>query len=93
MVTATVLAMGKRRGGSAKKPGSGTEPVKLSNDLMDMIREIVRVKKSTDPGYTAAKLIEPMIRPQLTARYEQIKGNLERIKQQQEEAAEKLDDV
>jgi hypothetical protein len=74
--------MGKSRG--RPKSPDGTRQVKLFSDLADMISWIVTL--ANDPKVTAASLVDPLLRPQIVARYERVRPQVERIKKAQAEA-------
>ena len=58
--------------------------VRMHSDLADMIGWICRVQ-----GGTAALLIDPLVRPQITARYKQIETVVESIKKLEESVKQK----
>lgn len=66
--------------------------VKLHADLVEMIAFIVRIKRKEDPGYSAAELVEPLLRPQIKARYERMQSDAEKIKKAEASALEKMED-
>lgn len=88
MSTAVVPSMGKARG-RPPKPEEDKKLVKLNADLVEMITWIVRIKKRDTPGYTAADLVEPLLKPQIVARYKLIEDDVKRIKKAEESAASK----
>jgi hypothetical protein len=89
-VSATVVRDMAKKRGRPPKPAGETEPVKLAGDLMEKIRWIVRIAKlKGDSGYTANELIEPMLRPQIDAKYKLIEADVARIKKAEESVASK----
>lgn len=80
--------MGKSRG--RPKNTDGTRAVRLFDDLADMISWIVSL--ANDSKVTAASLVDPLLRPQIVARYERIRPQVERIKRAQAEAQKQNDD-
>jgi hypothetical protein len=73
-----------QRGRPPKDEDEGTRMVRLYTDLADMIGWIVKL--SGKKGYTAAQLVDPLLRPQIVARYDQIKPQVDKIKKAQAEA-------
>lgn len=85
MDSVLVTHMANRRGRPRKPDGESTEPVKLASDLMEKIRWIVRIAKlKGDAGFTANELIEPILRPQIEAKYKLIEPDVEKIKKAEE---------
>lgn len=60
----------------------GTTHVRLFTDLAEMIGWIVRVEKKTGKD-GAAQLLDPMIRAQVTARYNKYLPHIQKLKQMQ----------
>jgi len=81
--------MGKKRGRPPKPDAEGTRMLRVNNDLADMIAWIVRVAKKKDPSYTAAQLVDPLLRPQILVKYKLIESDVERIKRAENSASEK----
>jgi hypothetical protein len=63
--------------------------VRLHGDLADMIGWIVRIAKKKDANYTAAQLIDPLLRPQIEARFKLIEKDVESIKRSEASASAK----
>lgn len=81
MTAGVRFSMGKSPGRPTKAEGDqGTRLIRAFDDLADMISWIVRVE-----GGTTAQLIDPMIRPQVVARYTKHLAVVERIKAAEEE--------
>lgn len=89
MLPTLVKPMAKGRGRPAKPESEGTRMVRLQTDLADMIGWIVRITKKTDSGFTAAELVDPLLRPQILARYKLIEADVEKIKKAEASASEK----
>ncbi len=71
----------KSKGRPTKEEGPGnTRLIRAFEDIADMIAWIVRVE-----GGTTANLIDPMLRPEVVARYEKHKDTIDRIKKAEEE--------
>lgn len=87
-----VQPMGSARGRPAKPEGEDKKLVKLGADLVEMIGWIVRVTKRERPGYTAADLVDPLLRPQVVARYKLIEDEVKKIKKAEAAASEELAD-
>lgn len=51
-----------------------TKMVRISTDLVDMLSAIIEVE-----GVTISDILDPLIRPQVTARYQKIKDRYEAI--------------
>lgn len=67
------MAKGKR---PAKGDGEkGSHQVRVMPDMGEMISWIIRIE-----GGTTAVLLDPMIRPQVTARYRRYEAEIEKIK-------------
>jgi hypothetical protein len=81
--------MGKGRGRPKKPDEEGTRSVKLNADLVEMIKWIVHITKRDRPGYSAAQLVDPLLRPQIMARYKVIEQDVEKIKRAEASASEK----
>ncbi len=84
--------MARKPGRPAKDDGSGdanSRPIRVSNELADKIAWIVRIKKRTDPGFTVAQLIEPLIRGSVNAQYAMIEPQVKRIKSAEQEASDR----
>lgn len=64
--------MGKE--GRAQSEGKGSHQIRVAPDLGEMISWIIRLE-----GGTTVQLLDPMIRAQLTARYEKHKPAVEKI--------------
>ncbi len=62
----------------------GTRHLRVYGDLADMVGWIVRIEKTS-----SAKLVDPLIRPQITARYKQIEKLVEQIKKAEDAARER----
>lgn len=67
------------------RPKAGSEPgdtrlVRMHGDLADMIGWIVRLK-----GGSAASLLDPMVRPQITALYKVLEPAIKKIKEAEEQ--------
>lgn len=63
--------------------------VRVKDDLADMIGWIVRIAKKKDPNYTASQLVDPLLRPQIKARYKLIESDVEKIKKSEDSASAK----
>lgn|SRR5574338_127697 len=58
----------------------GTDHARLFADIVDMVSWIVRVE-----GGSSAQLLDPMIRPQVTARYAKHKPVIDKLKAAEDE--------
>lgn len=65
---------------TAEEGPANTRLIRTFEDIADMIAWIVRIE-----GGTTANLIDPMLRPEITARYEKHKETIERIRKAEEE--------
>jgi hypothetical protein len=83
MITEAEL-MARGRGRPPKPEEEGTRGVRLYKDLADMIAAIVAV--SDDPKVTAASVVDPLLRPQIKARYERIRVQIEKIERAKADA-------
>lgn len=72
---------GRPRGGEER----GSRLVRLNEDLAEMIAWIVKVE-----GGTAATLCDPLLRPQITARYKSIEQLVKQVREHEEKANELL---
>ena len=77
------VVMGKARG-RPKLDEAETRMVRVHGDLADMIGWLVRIE-----GGTVAGLLDPLLRPQLVARYERIRPAVEQITKLRESAKKK----
>lgn len=76
MRTTTVRRMAKNPGGRPRDgEEKGSKLIRVNDDLAEMISWLVRVK-----GGTAATIVDPLLRPQITRRYETISQHVEKIK-------------
>lgn len=84
--------MGKqpKRGRPAKPADEGTRAVKLNADLVDMIKWIVKFRREQEPSFTAAQLVDPLLRPQILLQYGKVKDRVEKIKRDTAAAADNL---
>jgi len=89
MTTVLEGRMAKGRGRPAKPEEEGTRAVKLNTDLVDMIGWIVRIAKRKDHGFSAAILVDPLLRPQIVSRFKQIESEIAKIKKAEAAAGEK----
>lgn len=89
MSLTVVKLMSKGRGRPPKPDDEAKKIVKLNADLVEMIGWIVRITKQQRPGYTAAELVDPLLRPQITARYQLIEDDVKKIKKAEASASEK----
>lgn len=64
--------------------------VRTYADLADMIGWIVRFAKKSDPGFTAAELIDPLLRPQIETRYKLIEADVEKVKRAEDSGSSKM---
>ena len=80
--------MSKQKRGRPKGDGD-TRMVRLNSDLADMIGWIVRIAKKKDATFSAAQLCDPLLRPQIVARYKGIESEVERIKRAEDAASAK----
>lgn len=62
-----------------EKGESGTRQIRVYDDLADMIGEILEVE-----GGTAAAFIDPLVRPQITAKHAQLETEIQRIRKAKE---------
>lgn len=62
-----------------RKGENGTRQIRVYDDLADMIGEILDVE-----GGTAAALIDPLVRPQVSAKHEQLRSEIEKIRKAKE---------
>ena len=69
-----VAVMAKERG-RPKENEQGTRQVRVNDDIGEMIGWIIKIE-----GGSTAKLLDPLIRDSVVARYEAIKGIAESIK-------------
>ncbi len=72
------------KGGRPKRTqesGPATKQVRLNDDLAEMIAWICRIN-----DVSSAQLVDPMLRPQITARYAALKHHVEAIKDAEEKA-------
>lgn len=76
--------MTRGRGRPPKPKEEGTRGVRLYGDLADMIAAIVAV--ADDPKVTAASVVDPLLRPQIKARYERIRVQVEKIEKAKADA-------
>lgn len=71
-----VAKMATRKGGGRKAPDDpGSKLVRIHADVAEMISWITRLG-----GMSAPSLLDPLIRPQITARFETIRKDVEAIK-------------
>lgn len=63
----------------------GTTHVRLADDLVKMLREVIKFQKMKTPKITAQQVLDPLLRPQLTRMYEEIRERSERIQKILEE--------
>jgi hypothetical protein len=59
---------------------TGTRQVRVNGDIGEMIGWIYEIE-----GVSSAVLLDPLVRPQVTARYERIRATVEKIKRRREE--------
>jgi hypothetical protein len=79
----------KKAGRPHNQEGSGdkyTKMVRLPTDLAEKLGWLVRLSKEKK---TAAQIVDPMIRPQIEARYEKIRAEVEDIKRSEHKAKNK----
>jgi hypothetical protein len=62
-----------------KKGENGTRQIRVYDDLADMIGEIIDVE-----GGTAAALIDPLLRPQISAKHRQLEPEIQKIRKAKE---------
>lgn len=62
-----------------KKGENGTRQIRVYDDLADMIGEILEVE-----GGTAAALIDPLLRPQISAKHAQLEPEIQKIRKAKE---------
>ena len=75
------VAKQKSKGRPTSEEGpANTRLIRAFEDLADMIAWIVRVE-----GGKTANLIDPMLRPEVTARYEKHRETIERIRKAEDE--------
>lgn len=66
-----------RTGRPKKSEGdAGTIHIRINEDLMEMVRWILRIEVKE----TQATLIDPMIRPAITAKYKKYQAAIEKMK-------------
>jgi hypothetical protein len=75
------VAKGKTKGRPTASEGpANTRLIRAFEDIADMLAWIVRIE-----GGTTANLIDPMLRPQVTARFERHRETVDRIKKAEDE--------
>lgn len=70
------LSMSTRKGGG-RRPESepGSKLIRVHADVAEMVSWITRLE-----GMSASALLDPLIRPQITARFESLRKDVEAIK-------------
>jgi hypothetical protein len=75
--------MGEKRGRpKSGEMNGGTRQVRIHEDLADMLGWIIKLK-----GGSVATILDPLIRPQITAMHRELKPAIDAMKKAQEAAA------
>jgi hypothetical protein len=72
---ASLKMAGRKGGGRRAESEPGSKLVRVHADVAEMISWITRLE-----GMSATSLLDPLIRPQITARYEVLRKDIEAIK-------------